>query len=60
MSNLANQLGQIVFRIETHVEYLSRRIMDEGFYGPAIEKVFDDLHTDIERLKQLKIILDNP
>lgn len=60
MSSLADQLGEIIFRVETNIEYLRKRVLDGGIYSAHVEEAFDYFYTDIERLKQLKIILDNP
>lgn len=49
MERLIDDLGQAIFRIETNLEYLSRRVTDSGGKSAMV-----DLVRDLERLKKIK------
>lgn len=59
MSNeiLADRLGQIVFRLETNVEFLSQHVDPDAASGGKMAQY--DIQADLEKLKEIKTELLN-
>ena len=56
---LADDLGQIIFRLETNYDFLQHRLDNRNTAGQEVQDCRQRITTDLERLKDIKYQIHN-